>query len=72
MLKPIIQENRNGYNDIINMYTPGKYQHTLGEYVQINGQVDSKKRSHEYSDSEDSDSSSESDTEDEHDAKDHK
>ena len=33
MLKPIIQENRNGYNDIINMYTPGKYQHTLGEYV---------------------------------------
>jgi len=33
MLKPIIQENRNGYNDIINLYNPGKYQHTLGEYV---------------------------------------
>ena len=39
MLKPIIQENRNGYNDIINMYTPGKHEHTLGEYVQKGNQT---------------------------------
>ena len=64
MLKPIIQENRNGYNDIINLYNPGKYLHTLGEYVQINGQDQSQKKSHEYSDSDDSESSDESDSND--------
>jgi len=63
MLKPIIQENRDGYNDIINIYNPGKYLHTLGEYVQIKGAVPSKKRSHEYSDSDDSESSDGSDSE---------
>lgn len=64
MLKPIIQENRNGYNDIINFYTPGKYSHTLGEYVQVNGEVENHKKSHEYSDSEDSESSDECDSND--------
>lgn len=39
MLKPIIQENRNGYNDIINLYNPHKYQHTLGEYAQVASQT---------------------------------
>jgi hypothetical protein len=33
MLKPLIQENRNGFNDMGNVYTPGKYSHTLGEYA---------------------------------------
>ena len=39
MKKPIIQENRDGHNDIINMYTPGKHEHTLGEYAQVGNQT---------------------------------
>jgi len=39
MKKPIIQEDRNGFNDIINVYNPGKYQHTLGEYSQVGNQT---------------------------------
>ena len=35
MLKPIIHENRNGFNDVQNYYNPNKYDHTLGEYAQI-------------------------------------
>ena len=34
MKKPLIYENRDDYNDFINRYTPGKYDHTLGEYAQ--------------------------------------
>jgi hypothetical protein len=29
----LIQENRNGFNDMGNKYNPNKYQHTLGEYA---------------------------------------
>jgi hypothetical protein len=39
MLKPIIQENRNGFNDIINLYNPNKHLHTLGEYAQVANQT---------------------------------
>lgn len=69
MLKPLTEENRNGFNDVRNVYNPNKYQHTLGEYVQINGQEAYKKKSHEYSDSEDSESSDSdySDSDDERD-----
>ena len=35
MLHPLIHENRNGYNDITTTYNPNKYDHTLGEYVQL-------------------------------------
>jgi len=34
MKKPLILENRVDANDLINIHTPGKYDHTLGEYVQ--------------------------------------
>jgi len=44
MKKPIIQENRNGFNDIINVYNPGKYQHTLGEYSQVGNQTIAEKK----------------------------
>jgi len=33
MLKPLVQENRNGFNDIGNVYNPNKYEKTLGEYA---------------------------------------
>ena len=39
MKKPLIQENRDGHNDIINVYNPNKYQHTLGEYAQKGNQT---------------------------------
>ena len=39
MLKPIIHENRNGFNDVQNYYNPNKYDHTLGEYAQVGNQT---------------------------------
>lgn len=36
MKKPLNWENRDDANDLINIHNPGKYDHTLGEYVQIN------------------------------------
>ena len=38
MKKPLIYENRDDYNDFINRYTPGKYDHSYGEYVQLDDQ----------------------------------
>jgi len=34
MKKPLIFENRVDANDLRNIHNPGKYDHTLGEYVQ--------------------------------------
>ena len=63
MLKPIIHENRNGFNDVQNYYNPNKYDHTLGEYVEIDGSAKkSKKNIEDLSDSESSGSSSDSDS----------
>lgn len=63
MLKPIIHENRNGFNDVQNYYNPNKYDHTLGEYVEIDGSAKkSKKNTEDLSDSESSDSSNNSDS----------
>ena len=61
MLHPLIHENRNGYNDITTTYNPYKYDHTLGEYVQLDSEEEKKKKSVEESDSE-SDSSDDSDS----------
>ena len=33
MLKPLIDENKNDFNDLGNVYNPNKYSHTLGEYA---------------------------------------
>lgn len=35
MKKPLIYENREDPNDLRNVHNPGKYEHTLGEYVQL-------------------------------------
>ena len=39
MLKPLIDENKNDFNDIGNVYNPHKYSHTLGEYAQLGNQT---------------------------------
>lgn len=36
MKKPLIFENRVDANDLRNIHNPGKYDHTLGEYAQVN------------------------------------
>jgi hypothetical protein len=33
MLKPLIDENKNDFNDLGNVYNANKYAHTLGEYA---------------------------------------
>lgn len=40
MKKPLIFENREDPNDLRNFYNPNKYEHTLGEYLQISIQPD--------------------------------
>jgi len=39
MKKPLIDENKNDFNDLGNVYNPNKYSHTLGEYAQISNQT---------------------------------
>jgi hypothetical protein len=64
MLKPLIDENKNDFNDLGNVYNQNKYAHTLGEYISIDGQEAAKKKSRVDSDSDESESSDESDSND--------